>query len=222
MSDRPEGRGSGARMIHFDMAALAPSDRYKLLTGVVVPRPIAWVTTVSPDGTVNAAPFSYFNVMGSDPPVIVIGVGDREGEAKDTARNIALTRELVVNVVNEETVTAMNVSAGDYAYGIDELAKAGLTSIASVRVRPPRIAESPVHLECTELQTLEIRRTRIIVAEVVGLHIRGDLVDLARLRVHGQELGAVGRMHGRGWYTRTRDLFELVRPRIAGKEPAGG
>ncbi|HUF25810.1 MAG TPA: flavin reductase family protein [Gemmatimonadaceae bacterium] len=209
-------------MVHFDMAALAPSERYKLLTGVVVPRPIAWITTISPDGTVNAAPFSYFNVMGSDPPVIVIGVGDREGEAKDTARNIALTRELVVNVVNEETVIEMNVSAGDYPYGVDELAKAGLTPIPSVRVRPPRIAESPVHLECTELQTLEIRRTRIIVAEVVGLHIRGDLIDVAKFRVHGEQLGAVGRMHGRGWYTRTRDLFELVRPRIAGKEPAGG
>lgn len=200
--------------IRFEMAALAPRDRYKLLSGVIVPRPIAWVTSVGPEGGVNAAPFSYFNVMGSDPPIVVIGIGDREGEAKDTARNIAATQEFVINLVDERTVAAMNQSAGDYPYGVDELAKAGLTPVPSSSVRAPRIAESPAHLECREVTTMTLGRTRIVVGEVIEMHIREDLVDREKLRVHGERLHAIGRMHGRGWYARTRDLFELVRPRL--------
>lgn len=203
-----------AGKIRFEMAGLAPRDRYKLLSGVIVPRPIAWVTTVGPEDGVNAAPFSYFNVMGSDPPVVVIGIGDREGEAKDTARNIAATREFVINLVDERTVAAMNESAGDYPYGVDELARAGLTPVPSSSVRPPRIAESPAHLECREVSTMTLGRTRIVVGEVIEMHIREDLVDREKLRVHGEQLHAIGRMHGRGWYTRTRELFELVRPRL--------
>lgn len=201
-----------AEKIRFDMAQLAPRDRYKLLSGVVVPRPIAWITTLGAGGEVNAAPFSYFNLMGSDPPVVVIGVGDRDGAAKDTARNIAAMREFVINIVDEATAPAMNVSAGEYAYGVDELALAGLTPVPSSAVRPPRIAESPIHLECREVTTLTLGATRIIVGEVLALHIRADLVDAAAFRVHGERISAVGRMHGRGWYTRTRDLFEMVRP----------
>lgn len=203
-----------AGKIRFEMAELAPRDRYKLLSGVIVPRPIAWVTTVGPEGGVNAAPFSFFNVMGSDPPVVVIGIGDREGEAKDTARNIATTREFVINLVDERTVAAMNESAGDYPYGVDELARAGLTAVPSSSVRPPRIAESPAHLECREVSTMTLGRTRIVVGEVIEMHIREDLVDREKLRIHGEQLHAIGRMHGRGWYTRTRELFELVRPRL--------
>lgn len=203
-----------AAKLRFEMAGLASRDRYKLLSGVIVPRPIAWVTTVGPAGAVNAAPFSYFNVMGSDPPVVVIGIGDREGEAKDTARNIAVTGEFVVNIVDERTVSAMNESAGDYPYGVDELARAGLTPVPSSSVRPPRIGESPAHLECREVSTIALGATRIVVGEVIEMHIREDLVDRERLRIHGERLLAIGRMHGRGWYARTRDLFELVRPRI--------
>ena len=204
-----------ADKLRFDMAQLAPTDRYKLLTGVVVPRPIAWITTVNPDGALNAAPFSYFNVMGSDPPVVVIGIGDRQGKAKDTARNIAATREFVVNVVDEAVMAAMNVSSGDYPYGISELAQAGVSPAPSSSVRPPRIAESPVHLECREIQTVEIRETRVVLGEVLEIHIRADLVNPKTFRVRSEGIGAIGRMHGRGWYTRTRDLFEMVRPKIA-------
>ena len=206
-----------AAKLRFEMSRLGSRERYKLLSGVIVPRPIAWVTTVGPEGGVNAAPFSYFNVMGSDPPIVVIGIGDRGGEAKDTARNIAATREFVVNLVNEGTAAAMNESAGDYPYGVDELARAGLTAVPSSAVRPPRIGESHAHLECRELETLSIGKTRIVVGEVVELHIREDLVDRERLRVHGDRLEAIGRMHGPTWYTRTRELFELVRPRVGGK-----
>ena len=203
-----------AAKLRFEMSRLAPRDRYKLLSGVVVPRPIAWITSIGSDGGVNAAPFSFFNVMGSDPPVVVIGIGDREGEAKDTARNIAATREFVVNLVDERTVAAMNESAGDYPYGVDELARAGLTPVPSSSVRPPRIGESPAHLECREVSTMTLGRTRIVVGEVIEMHIREDLVDRDKLRIHGERLHAIGRMHGRGWYARTRDLFELVRPRL--------
>ena len=211
-----------AGKLRFEMARLAPRDRYRLLSGVVVPRPIAWVTTVGAEGGINAAPFSYFNLMGSDPAVVVIGIGDREGEAKDTARNIAATREFVVNLVDERTVAAMNHSAGDFPYGVDELATAGLTAVPSSSVRPPRIGESHAHLECREVTTLTLGRTRIVVGEVIELHIREDLVDREKLRIHGELLGAIGRMHGRGWYARTRDLFELVRPRIGRGGPADG
>ena len=208
------GRNFEAEKLRFEMARLAPRDRYKLLSGIVIPRPIAWVTTVGSDGGVNAAPFSYFNVMGSEPPLVVLGIGDREGEAKDTARNIAATREFVVNIVDERTVAAMNQSAGDYPYGVDELVHAGMTPTPSSSVQPPRIAESPAHLECREVSTVTLERTRIVVGEVIEMHIRADLVDREKLRIHGERLLAIGRMHGRGWFCRTRDLFELVRPRI--------
>ena len=208
--------------LRFQMASLTSRERYKLLSGVVVPRPIAWVTTVGPDGGVNAAPFSYFNVMGSDPPVVAIGIGDRAGQAKDTARNIAATREFVVNLVGERTARAMNESAGDYPYGVDELARVGLTPVPSSAVRPPRIGESHAHLECREVTTVPVGKTRIVIGEVVEMHIREDLVDRERLRIHGDRLEAIGRMHGPTWYARTRELFELVRPRVGdGGEGAG-
>jgi len=220
-AQRRAGGRTEPEKLRFEMARLIPRDRYKLLSGIVVPRPIAWITTLGPDGAINAAPFSYFNLMGSDPPVVVVGVGDREGEAKDTARNIAAMREFVINIVDETTAPAMNVSAGEYAYGVDELAKSGLTPVSSASVRPPRIAESPAHLECREVTTLTLGRTRIIVGEVLELHIRADVVDAAAVRVHAERVHIVGRMHGRGWYTRTRDLFEMVRPRIGGRTGGG-
>jgi flavin reductase (DIM6/NTAB) family NADH-FMN oxidoreductase RutF len=218
----PNGGSLGeAEKVRFEMGRLTPRDRYKLLSAVVVPRPIAWITTLGADDTINAAPFSYFNLMGSDPPVVVIGIGDRDGRAKDTARNIGTGGEFVINIVDEATAPAMNVSAGEYAYGVDELAKAGLTPAPSASVRPPRIAESPIHLECRELTTLTLGNTRIVVGEVIELCIRADLVDPAAVRVHAERIGAVGRMHGRGWYTRTRDLFEMLRPRIGGTRSEG-
>src|SRR3954447_6837487 len=143
--------------MEFDLKELRPSDRYKLLAGVVVPRPIALVTTLDPEGRANAASFSFFNVMGSDPPLVALGIGDRaSGGPKDTARNIALTKHFVVNLVDESLAEGMNVCAVDFPVGVDELRAAGLTCAPSVLVPPPRVAESPVHLECREVATLEI------------------------------------------------------------------
>jgi len=198
--------------MQFDLRQLPSRDRYKLLAGVVVPRPIALVTTVDPEGRINAAPFSFFNAMGSDPPLVVLGIGDRAGGVpKDTARNIRATRQFVVNLVDETIARRMNVCAVDFASGTDELACAGFTPAPSVDVRPPRIVESPVNLECRELQSIEFGQNRVIMGEVLRLHVRDDAVDPHRLHVHADKLRLIARMHGVGWYARTSDLFQMDR-----------
>jgi flavin reductase (DIM6/NTAB) family NADH-FMN oxidoreductase RutF len=197
----------------FDMDRLAGRDRYKLLTCVVVPRPIALVTTLDGQGGVNAAPFSFFNAVGADPALVVLGVGNRSREEpKDTARNIRAGGEFVVNVVTDEIAEQMNLTAIDFPPGVDELRMVGLTAAPSHRVKPPRVGESPVNLECREVSTTEIGKNRIILGEVLCMHIRDDLVDADKLHVHTEKLHAVGRMHAPGWYARTHQLFELERP----------
>ncbi|QOV87598.1 flavin reductase family protein [Humisphaera borealis] len=196
----------------LDPASLTSSQRYKLLTCLVVPRPIALVTTLSDAGVVNAAPFSFFNVVGSEPPIVVLGIGDRaDGTPKDTALNIRRTREFVVNVVTEATAAGMNVCATDFPPGQSELPAAGFTAEPSVKVRPPRIAESPVHLECREVQTIEIGENRIVMGEVVHIQIRDELIDRDKMYVRTEAIQAIGRMHAPSWYCRTNDLFELKR-----------
>ena len=196
----------------FDLQDLTPDERYKLLIGVVVPRPIALTTTLDADGRVNAAPFSFFNVMGYDPPLVMFAPGNRpDGTPKDTARNIRATREFVVHIIDEALAEAMNVAATPFPPGTDEVARAGLTTQPSVQVAVPRIAEAPVGLEGREVTTLLIGNTRIVVGEVLHLHLRDDLLDRERMRVHTGRLGAVGRMQGGGWYTRTTDLFQIAR-----------
>lgn len=200
----------------FDMKALPPKARYKLLTGVVIPRPIAWTTTVNADGQVNAAPMSFFNLMGYDPPVVVLGVGNRSvGRPKDTAHNIRETGVFVVNIVDESLAEQMNLTSGDYPPGVSEVEAGGLATAPTVAVDVPRLADAPASLECREVTTLLIGNNRLIVGEVLYLHIRESLVDTERLYVDGAGLQAIGRMHGRGWYTRTRDLFQMVRPTLA-------
>ena len=203
--------------MRFDMPKLAARDRYKLLTGVVVPRPIALVTTLDGVGGVNAAPFSFFNAMGADPPLVVLGIGNRNrAEPKDTAKYIRAGGEFVVNIVTEDIAEAMNVTSIDFPAGTDELALAGLTGVPSHAVKPPRVGESPVNMECREVQTTEIGRNRIILGEVLCMHVRDDLVDPEKFYVHTERLHAVGRMHAPGWYAKTRELFEM--PRVTYEE----
>jgi flavin reductase (DIM6/NTAB) family NADH-FMN oxidoreductase RutF len=198
--------------MQFEMDRLSARDRYKLLTAVIVPRPIALVTSRDPEGHLNAAPFSYFNLMGTDPPVVVLGPGDRgSGEPKDTPRNIRHTGEFVINGVNEEIAARMNVCAVDFPPGVNELEPAGLTAVPSIRVGVPRIAESPVQLECREVSTVEIGRVRVILGEVLVLHLPDLYLDPVRLHVHTDEIGFIGRMHGSGWYAKTNDLFNMPR-----------
>src|SRR4051812_36013238 len=143
--------------MELDLVGEHADRAYALLASLVTPRPIAWVTTLSPDGRVNAAPFSFFNVLGADPPIVGFCPGDREdGTPKDTARNVRLTHEFVVNLVDESVAEAMNKTAASIPYGESELALAGLTTLSSSVVRPPRIAESPASLECQEWGTLQI------------------------------------------------------------------
>jgi flavin reductase (DIM6/NTAB) family NADH-FMN oxidoreductase RutF len=202
----------------FDFETLDPTNRYKLLLSTVVPRPIAWVVTQDAAGRRNAAPFSFFNVVSGDPAVVAIGVGEREpGEAKDTARNIRETGEFVVNLVPDRLAQAMNVTAIDFPPGVDELAEAGLAVTASTKVAPPRIAASPVALECVRMTMIEtVPGRHIVLGRVVALHVADDCVlDAARCHVDTPKLDLIGRMHGGGWYTRTRDAFEMPRLQAA-------
>ena len=140
----------------FDLAGMSAGNSYKLLASLVMPRPIAWITTIDADGLVNAAPFSFFNLVSADPPLAAIGFsGASDRESKDTLANIRATGELVINLVPEELADAMNVTATAAPRGTDEMALAGLERAASTQVRPPRIAASPASFECRTFQIIE-------------------------------------------------------------------
>ena len=186
---------------------------YPILASLVTPRPIAWVTTLSPEGQLNAAPFSFFNVFGANPPILGFAPGDRDdGTPKDTARNIRLTHEFVVNLVDESVAEQMNQTAASVPYGVNELEVAGLHTADSSMIRPPRIAEAPASFECSEWGTLQIGDNRLIIGLIHRVHVRDELVDEKKLRIHADRLKIVGRMASPHWYCRTRDLFEMVRP----------
>jgi flavin reductase (DIM6/NTAB) family NADH-FMN oxidoreductase RutF len=192
----------------FDFAALTGHERYKLLIGAVVPRPIAWVTTVDAQGRVNAAPFSFFNCLSADPAILALGVEYRpDGRAKDTARNIRETQAFTVNVVSHALVDAMNVCAIPFDPGVDELDLARLSVRQGVKVPSPSIAESPAAFECRHHVTLSIGNSReIILGEVLYAHLHRSVVD-GNLHVDPAVLDAVGRMGGHGYAT-TRDRFD--------------
>ena len=199
--------------MQLNLSELSASKRYHLLSSIVVPRPIAWVTTLNEDGSVNAAPFSYFNLMGENPPLVVLGIGKRPGDvAKDTMRNLRRTREFVINIVTEENAEAMNLCGTDFPAGISEVEALGLLLEPSVVVKPPRLAISPAHFEGRELQTLLIGDNQVIMGELLIAHIRDEFIEADTLRVHTEKMGIVGRLQGGGGgYTRTRDHFDLKR-----------
>lgn len=186
---------------------------YPILASLVTPRPIAFVTTMSPDGRINAAPFSFFNLFGADPPILAFAPGDRaDGTPKDTARNIRLTHEFVVNLVDEAIAEAMNQCAASLPYGANELDHAGLHTCPSSVVKPPRIREAPVSLECQEWGTLHIGDNRMIIGLIKRVHLRNELFDAEKARIRSENLFLVGRMASPHWYSRTRDRFEMIRP----------
>lgn len=199
--------------MEFDFEGAHADRAYPLLASLVVPRPIALVTTIGPDGVVNAAPFSFFNLLGADPPILAIAPGDRDdGAPKDTARNIRLNHEFVVNLVDESIAEAMNQTAQSLPYGRSELEAAGLTVAPSSLVRPPRIVESPASIECTEWGTLQIGENRVVIGLIKRLHVKDEHVDFGKLRIRSDTLALVGRMAVPHWYCRTRDQFEMIRP----------
>jgi flavin reductase (DIM6/NTAB) family NADH-FMN oxidoreductase RutF len=200
--------------MHFDLAKIAETDAYKLLVSTVVPRPIALATTVDATGRVNAAPFSFFNAVSSRPPVVVLGINGEgpQGGYKDTEDNIRDTGEFVVNLVDEALAERMNICAVDFPSEMGELDIAGLTPVASAEVKPPRIAEAPVSFECKRITGLSLGgNSTMEVGRVMHIHIRDDLVDPAKFYVQTDKMRLVGRMHGRGWYARTSDLFLMDR-----------
>ena len=207
--------GDPSESVAFDLSRLSSLEAYRLVTSVVVPRPIAWVTTVGDSGVVNAAPFSFFNVLGSTPPIVGVGVGSRgNGEPKDTARNAIARGEFVVNLVDDACAEPMNITGIDFPEGTSELLEANLTPAASLKVATPRIAESPFSLECRLAQTVEIGSNRILLGEVVCIQIRADLIG-AENQIHTENAHLIARMHGRSGYARTSDMFHLDRISLA-------
>jgi flavin reductase (DIM6/NTAB) family NADH-FMN oxidoreductase RutF len=202
--------------MEFDPEKIAAKVIYNLLIGLVAPRPIALITSMNEDGRMNAAPFSSYNYLCTDPPVVGIGVTNKPGETyipKDTARNIRRTGEFVVNVVTEDLLKQMNVCATDFPEDDNELEMAGLTTAPSQKVKVPRIAQAHAALECVEHATIEIGRSRIILGRVVGIYVEDQFIDPAGPYVKAEELHAVGRMNGLGLYVKTRDSFVTL-PRI--------
>lgn len=196
--------------MEYDPGELDVGDRYKLLCGLVTPRPIALVTSMNHDGSINAAPFSFFNVIGHDPPLVVLGFDSRaDGDPKDTVRNIRGRGEFVVNLIDEDIVEQMNICGGEYPYLFDELAAAGLTQVSSTRIAVGRVKEAPASFECIVTTDLNFgpRRT-VIIGEIVQIHIRDGLIG-ERFHIDQVKRRAVGRMAG-NYYTRTADQFTVV------------
>lgn len=198
----------------FDLAEITPENAYKLLVATIGPRPIAWVTTQDIDGSLNAAPFSFFNALSGNPPVVGIGIGGRgPGDVKDTGGNIRRTGQFVVNLVSYKLAQQMNITAIDFPKEVNELEQAGLTTAPSRRVKPPRIAEAPVSMECERLVIVEVGVDRaVILGRVVAFHVQDEFVlDKDRGYIDTPKLDLIGRMHGAGWYARTTDRFEMPR-----------
>ena len=189
---------------------------HSLLNGLVAPRPIAWITSLNAAGQFDAAPFSAFNYMGMEPPIVAVGIANKPGPgtiAKQTAQNIRNTGEFVINVVNEAVAEAMVVTAVDFPPEINELEITHLKTEPSLLVKVPRIAAAPASLECREITTMEIGRSRVVLGQVVAIYVKDEFVDQAGPYIRAEELHAVGRMNGLSAYVKTRGAFFQI-PRM--------
>ena len=201
-------------LMELDLTGPLREDAYMILAGLVTPRPIALTTTVDLDGKVNAAPFSFFNVLGDSPPIVGLCPGDRSpGIPKDTARNIRLTQQFVVNLVDESIAEKMNLCAASLPPGENELLHARLTPLPSSVVKPPRIAEAPASLECRSHSIIEIGDNRLIIGEVLRVHVKDGVFDLDTWLVKPDTYQPIGRMQSPHWYCRTTEMFEMRRPK---------
>src|SRR5258708_23607988 len=201
--------------VTFDFRTLAGRDRYKLMIGTVVPGPVALVTTVDLEGRINAAPFSFFNCLSADPPILALGVENHPDMSfKDTALNIRLTEVFTVNIVSHAIAEAMHVCAVPFTNGRDELQAAGLTAMPGSLVASPWIKEAPASFECRRHVTLELGKSRqIILGEIVVAHYHHDVVDSDRMRIDPAKLDTIARLGGNTCST-IRDRFEMATPTL--------
>lgn len=195
----------------LEPGSVSPSAMYHFMISLVVPRPIAFVSTVNAAGRRNLAPFSYFNAISSEPPLIGISILDRRGDPKDTLRNIRETKEFVVSLVNEPLLGPMVETSGEWPADADEFEKAGLEAAPSDRVRPPRVAASPVAMECGLFQEIALGSAAFIVGEILRLHVADDILTDGRVDV--AKLKPVGRLGGDN-YCVVRDVVQRARPKV--------
>ncbi|WP_283745435.1 flavin reductase family protein [Sideroxydans sp. CL21] len=195
--------------MQIDPSLHSKADNYKLLTNLVVPRPIAWVTSQNESGIINLAPFSFFNAVGSDPLYVIISIGHNDaGESKDTAKNILANGEFVVNLVSEDLFEAMNISAADFPPGQSELLAAHLHSSPSVHIKVPRVAEAQASLECKLFSTQVLGANTLFIGEVVMFHVADHLIDA---HLHINNFTPIGRLGSPSVYCRTSDRFDVSR-----------
>ncbi len=199
--------------MQFDPQIVAPQSIYKLLIGCVVPRPIAWVSSLSEDAMPNLAPFSFFMAVCNNPPTLAFSSGRREDKKKDTVRNIEYTQDFVVNLVDDALAEQMNLTSGEYPPAVDEFALTGLTAAPGIKVKAPRVAEAPISMECRVVQILPVGHGphSLVLGEIVYFHIRDDLYDPNTGRIDMHRLHPVGRLAG-NLYTHVHDIFEMKRP----------
>jgi len=202
--------------VSVDPGSTDVRDIYSLMTGAIVPRPIAFVSTVNAGGARNLAPFSFFTGVSADPPVVCFSPLRRasDGSRKDTLRNIEATGEFVVNVVPEEIAQQMNACSPEFPPEVDEFEISGLTAVASDLVKPPRVGESKISMECRLIRIVEVSDKplggSLVIGEVLRFHIAGEIAD--GFRIDADKLRAIGRMGGPD-YVRTADRFVMIRPK---------
>ena len=191
-------------------AELSPLERYKLLIGLVIPRPLAWISTYSANGVANCAPFSFFNVFSEDPPLCVIGINPRsDGQIKHSLKNIRRTKEFVVNLVDEDTANAMHLCGSEFPEEVSEFKEAGLTPVPAITVQHPRIAQAAACLECKVERLIVISGTReLVLGEILLVHARDGIIDPDTKRISDKNYRPIGRLFADRYCT-TRERFNL-------------
>lgn len=202
--------------MQLDPESMAVRDRYQLMISVILPRPIAWVSTIGTNGIHNLAPFSFFTGITANPMSVCFApVNDRNGKPKDTLVNIKATKQFVVSLANEDNAAKMNATSAAWPYGVSEFEKTGVTPLPSVKVKPPRVKETLVSMECELIQVVTLSEGalggNLVIGKVVMLHCADKVWNGGKPR--HQDLKAIGRMEGH-WYARTKDAFELPRPEV--------
>lgn len=203
-----------AEMTVIDPSSLPRRDAYYFMISALIPRPIAFVSTVGKDGVMNCAPFSFFMGVTSDPPTLAVSIGSRKGVPKDSARNILDTGEFAVNIVVDAIAEKMNLASGEYPPDVSEFAVTGLTPVASDLIKAPRIAESPISMECRLVHHVDVGNAlnAVVFGEILRYHVRADVLDETGKLVDPMKLHAIGRL-GPDMYTRVNNVFVMERPK---------